>query len=62
MKFIIILSIIFIATILLAQTETLDVVENCAMCIDYNCEKISKLFKSVPQARKTLEEIRKNNF
>ena len=33
--------------------------ENCAYCVDYNCEKITKFFKQAPGAKKTLEEIRK---
>lgn len=35
-------------------------VENCAHCDDYACEKLNKLFDMVPNARLTLEEIRKS--
>ena len=34
-------------------------VENCAYCVDYGCEKLSKFVENVPEAKKTLEEIRK---
>jgi hypothetical protein len=33
---------------------------NCAACADYGCEKLEAFLKNVPEARKTLEEIRKN--
>lgn len=32
-------------------------VENCALCVDFSCEKLSKFMQDVPQARKTLEDI-----
>ena len=35
-------------------------VENCAHCDDYACEKLNKIFGMAPDARPTLEEIRKN--
>jgi hypothetical protein len=35
-------------------------VMNCAACADYGCEKLEAFLKNVPEARKTLEEIRKN--
>lgn len=34
-------------------------VENCAYCVDYNCEKLTKFFEQAPEAKKTLAEIRK---
>jgi hypothetical protein len=34
-------------------------VENCAYCDDYICERLDKWFRNVPDAKKTLEEIRK---
>jgi len=34
-------------------------VNNCAHCPDYGCEKLSKFFEIAPQAKKTLEEIRR---
>ena len=34
-------------------------VENCAHCDEYACEMLSKFFEMVPDAKKTLEEIRK---
>jgi len=33
-------------------------VENCAHCIDYSCERLSRFLENVPEARKTLEGIR----
>jgi hypothetical protein len=33
-------------------------VENCAVCADYGCEKLEAFLKNVPEARKTLEDIR----
>jgi len=33
-------------------------VENCAYCIDYDCEKLAKFFEQSSEAKKTLEEIR----
>jgi len=33
-------------------------VENCAFCVDYSCERLSKFLQNVPEARKTLEGIR----
>jgi hypothetical protein len=35
-------------------------VENCALCDDYICDKLEKWFKNVPDAKKVLDEIRKN--
>ncbi|MBA7644661.1 MAG: DUF3795 domain-containing protein [Candidatus Stahlbacteria bacterium] len=35
-------------------------VQNCAYCDDYICEKLEKWFKNVPDAKTTLEEIRRN--
>jgi len=35
-------------------------VENCAHCEEYACEKLSKWFKEVPQAKRTLDGIRKD--
>jgi len=35
-------------------------VQNCAFCDDYICEKLDKWFKNVPNAKITLDEIRKN--
>jgi hypothetical protein len=34
-------------------------VENCAYCSDYGCEKLTKFIAMVPQAKATLEGIRK---
>jgi len=34
--------------------------ENCAYCDEYPCEKLTKWFSTVPQARTALEEIRKS--
>jgi len=34
-------------------------VENCAYCIDYNCEKLVKFHEQAPNAKTRLEEIRK---
>jgi hypothetical protein len=31
----------------------------CAACPDYSCEKLDKFLAQVPEARKTLEELRK---
>ena len=33
---------------------------NCAVCADYGCEKLESFIKNVPEARATLEKIRKN--
>lgn len=33
-------------------------VKNCAYCTDYKCEKIARFLEKVPEAKKTLEEIR----
>ncbi len=33
-------------------------VENCAYCVDYNCEILAKFLKSAPEAKNTLEQIR----
>jgi len=35
-------------------------VENCAYCDDYACEKLNKFLDMVPDAKLTLEEIRKS--
>ena len=35
-------------------------VENCAYCEEYACEKLLKFFNMAPNAKKTLEEIRKS--
>ncbi|MCK4448931.1 MAG: DUF3795 domain-containing protein [Candidatus Marinimicrobia bacterium] len=35
-------------------------VENCAYCDDYTCEKLEKFINNVPEAKATLEKIRKN--
>ena len=35
-------------------------VENCAYCDDYACDKLSDFFKTVPQAKRTLDAIRKS--
>jgi len=32
---------------------------NCAYCDDYGCEKLTKFFKMAPQAKQSLEKIRK---
>lgn len=37
-------------------------VENCAYCGDYACEKLSKFIDVVPEAKLTLEEIRKSRI
>lgn len=34
-------------------------VVNCAYCEDYGCEKLTKFLEMVPEAKNTLEEIRK---
>jgi len=35
-------------------------VKNCAYCDGYPCEKLNKFFDMVPDARLTLEEVRKS--
>ena len=35
-------------------------VDNCAYCGDYACEKLNKFFDVAPEAKLTLEEIRKS--
>jgi len=35
-------------------------IKNCAYCDDYACEKLSKFIDNVPEAKATLEEIRKS--
>jgi len=35
-------------------------VENCAYCEQYACEKLKKFLARAPEAKTTLEEIRKN--
>ena len=32
---------------------------NCASCVDYPCEKLSKLFAGYSKAKETLDEIRR---
>ena len=34
--------------------------KNCAYCDDYPCNKLSEFFKVAPEAKNTLEEIRKS--
>jgi len=34
--------------------------ENCAYCDEYVCDELDKFFKMVPDARTTLDKIRKN--
>jgi hypothetical protein len=34
-------------------------VANCAACPDYACDKLEGVFKMVPEARKTLDSLRK---
>ncbi len=34
-------------------------VQNCAHCIDYKCERLTRFLENVPNAEKTLEEIHK---
>lgn len=33
---------------------------SCAVCIDYGCEKLESFIKNVPEAKATLESLRKN--
>jgi hypothetical protein len=33
-------------------------VVNCAHCDEYACDKLTKFFEMVPDAKKTLDEIR----
>lgn len=33
-------------------------VENCAYCVDYGCEKLTRFFALAPHARASLEKIR----
>ena len=35
-------------------------IKNCAYCNDYACEKLGKFFDKAPEAKITLEEIRKS--
>ena len=35
-------------------------VKNCAYCDEYACEKLTEFFKMAPDAKTTLDEIRKN--
>jgi hypothetical protein len=35
-------------------------VKNCAYCQEYACEKLRKFFDLAPQAKKNLDEVRKN--
>lgn len=37
-------------------------VENCAYCIDYKCERLEKFHEQVPEAKKTLEVIRRKSY
>lgn len=34
-------------------------VQNCAHCVDYKCERLSRLLENVPDAERTLEETHK---
>jgi carbonic anhydrase len=34
-------------------------VKNCGHCPEYDCEKLNKFFEIAPQAKKTLEDIRR---
>ena len=34
-------------------------VKNCAYCVDYPCEKLSKLFAEYSKAKETLDEVRR---
>jgi hypothetical protein len=34
-------------------------IKNCAYCAEYSCKKLTELFGFVPEAKATLEEIRK---
>ncbi|MEM4169345.1 MAG: DUF3795 domain-containing protein [Thermoproteota archaeon] len=36
-------------------------VQNCAYCEEYPCEKLEEFFKTVPSARKNLEEVRRGS-
>jgi hypothetical protein len=36
-------------------------VANCAYCSDYSCEKLDRFFGFAPQARDTLDEIRRSS-
>jgi hypothetical protein len=36
-------------------------VANCAYCSDYGCEKLERFFGFAPQARATLDEIRRSS-
>lgn len=35
-------------------------VQNCAHCIDYKCERLSRFLENVPDAERTLEETHKH--
>jgi hypothetical protein len=35
-------------------------IKNCAYCIHYPCEELNEPFERLPNAKKTLDEIRKN--
>ncbi|MCK4352320.1 DUF3795 domain-containing protein [candidate division WOR-3 bacterium] len=35
-------------------------VKNCACCDEYSCEKLNNLLKYMPEAKTTLEEIRRS--
>jgi hypothetical protein len=35
-------------------------VPNCAHCDEYACDKLTEFFKMAPQAKSTLDEVRKN--
>ena len=35
-------------------------IKNCSYCDDYACEKLTKFFGMAPEAKTSLEEIRKN--
>jgi len=34
--------------------------KNCAYCDDFACERLSKFFEMAPEAKTTLEKIRKD--
>ena len=37
-------------------------VKNCAYCSDYICENLKELFRSFPDGKSSLEEIRKDGY
>jgi hypothetical protein len=34
-------------------------VENCGFCVDYACEKLNPIFDMAPQAKETLDQMKK---